>query len=110
MTNNKMKIIGNTHNTWIDPKPMLGGVMKPSDFSGVAYGSLIVVGYLGSGKWQVRCSCGMYTQRKSSAIMKKAADMCDDCKRKDLIKSVGLAFATEETQSKINNLVDRGNQ
>ena len=57
------------------------------DLTGTKFGRMEVVGYLASGKnkgaiWLVRCSCGDYETRRSSAIRNgsNSIDCCNKCR------------------------------
>lgn len=56
------------------------------DFTGKKIGKQFVTGYLGGGMWQLKCSCGSYSARKSSAIINnKGYDVCCWCRNKLMI-------------------------
>lgn len=49
------------------------------DLSGHRFGRLVVVGYLGDGKWCCRCSCGKYVSRSQKAALNPANAQIDRC-------------------------------
>ncbi len=59
------------------------------DLTGIQFGRLTVVGFLGNKQWQCRCGCGYFVKRKSSAILKALDDpsqMCPECYELCVIK------------------------
>ena len=64
------------------------------DLSGVKFGRLTVIGYLGkpnpkkSARWLVRCACGDYESRASKAIRnpENRGDRCDKCRHLAFLK------------------------
>lgn len=66
---------------WINPKPMIEFDQPLPDLTGVKFGRLTVLGFLGGKSWQVRCSCGLYSSRRRKAILNKDnnVDACTEC-------------------------------
>jgi len=51
-----------------------------ADLSGTKFGKLLVTGWLGKGKWQVKCDCGNYTKRKGSSLKDENVGFaCAEC-------------------------------
>lgn len=67
---------------------------KPDDMSGLTFGRMKVIGYLGEakkggkGRWLCRCICGDYEPRYAKSIRseKNTADKCRECKALDRIR------------------------
>ena len=63
------------------------------DYSGVKYGRITVIGYIGpsanGASWLVRCACGNHERRRTAAVRKGIeegrADRCGEC---DYVKSL----------------------
>lgn len=63
-----------------------------TDITGLMFGRLRVVSYLGNGRWQCRCLCSNYTSRKAKAATNpnNNVDACEECRE--------LAFLKREHQ------------
>ena len=72
---------------WKERRPMIPPP-KRYDLTGVKFGRMSVVGYLGRGSWQCRCSCGNFTSRRAKAIRNKNnnVDACVECREVAYIK------------------------
>lgn len=46
------------------------------DHTGEQFGKLSVLGYLGAGRWLVRCECGKETSRKTAYVSARVAKSC----------------------------------
>ncbi|UKA05040.1 hypothetical protein [Photobacterium damselae] len=66
---------------WVAPKPIIPISHNEIDLTGKQFGRFKVVGKIGKGRWQVRCSCGNFAARKSKAINnpKNDLDRCEQC-------------------------------
>ncbi len=65
---------------WKNPRLMTA---PPNyDVTGIRFGRLRVIGYLGKGKWQCKCTCGNYNSRSLKAISnpKNNKDACEECR------------------------------
>ena len=65
---------------WKNPRLMIS---PPNyDVTGIKFGRLRVIGYLGKGKWQCKCTCGNYNSRSLKAISnpKNNVDACVECR------------------------------
>ncbi len=85
---------------WSVPKTHIDMPRNPnfSNLTGTKFGRLEVMGYLGKGKWQCRCSCGFWVKRKGAVIQKSLKDrsqMCPECyevcilRRRDIQRRTG---------------------
>lgn len=70
------------HLFWETPKPHVHLARTEKDLTGFRFGRFTVVGKLIKKKWQVRCSCGNYSARKSKAILNpnNNNDCCEVCR------------------------------
>ena len=80
----------------IDTKKFIDTGKTGTDLTGIRFGRLIVIGYLGrpnkkkrNGRWLVKCDCGFYTIKSTSCLKKNKGDdsiMCIYCKDNEFIK------------------------
>lgn len=85
---------------WKAPIKMLQQPLDCPDLKGVKFGRFTVLGWIGGGKWQVRCSCGNYAARKTKAIRnpKNNNDCCELCRELLFLKR-------EDTRKRTNKEV-----
>ena len=63
------------------------------NYTGKIAGDLLVTGYLGRGKWQLKCQCGNYCGRSSSSLGKgDGRYTCSECYTNLMIKSKGISL------------------
>lgn len=67
---------------WETPKPHVSLAPCETNLTGTKFGRFTVVGKLVNKKWQVRCSCGNYSARKSKSIRNpnNNNDCCEVCR------------------------------
>lgn len=67
---------------WEHPKPHVSLACNETCLTGTKFGRFTVVGKLVNKRWQVRCSCGNYSARKSKAIRNPSNnnDCCEVCR------------------------------
>lgn len=67
---------------WEIPKPQVNIARSEADLAGTKFGRFTVVGKLANKRWQVRCSCGNYSARKSKSILNpnNSNDCCEVCR------------------------------
>lgn len=72
---------------WKAPK-LMSNPPREYDVTGVKFGFMTVIGYLGKGKWQCKCKCGNYTSRRYKAITNpnNDVDACEECRELAYIK------------------------
>ena len=63
-----------------------------TNYTGKIVGALLVTGYLGKGKWQLKCQCGNYCGRSSSSLERGVGrHVCSECYINLMIKSKGIS-------------------
>lgn len=67
---------------WETPRPHVNLTRNETNLTGTKFGRFTVVGKLVNKKWQVRCSCGNYSARKSKSIKNpnNNNDCCEVCR------------------------------
>lgn len=63
--------------------------LSADDLSGLALFRSTVIGYLGSKKWLLKCSCGNYYHRNSKAVKsgRPVSGVCGECVRRyDMVR------------------------
>jgi len=67
---------------WDFPKPHVTLNYNDENLTGIKFGRFTVTGKLANGKWQVRCACSNYAERKAKAIKnpKNTCDCCEVCR------------------------------
>lgn len=75
---------------WKTPKKQIAFSGEPKDdLTGVELLRSVVTGFIGGGKFQLRCVCGNYYQRKSRSIksLRPISGICGECLRRyDMIR------------------------
>ena len=62
------------------------------DYTGKIVGALLVIGYIGTGKWQLKCQCGNYCGRSSSSLGKgEGRHTCSECYINLMIQSKSIS-------------------
>ena len=79
---NRDKIIDS--NYWENPRPMIDIPDNPNfrDYTGLKFGRVVVMGYLGKSRWQCQCQCGKYFARRSKVLsreLRKDEELCYEC-------------------------------
>jgi len=80
-----------SESTWAIQKPnkSMHNAHDHSNFSnlvGMISGEQVVIGFLGCGRWQLRCKCGLYSSRKTTQLVSGGGyEVCHSC-RDNLIK------------------------
>lgn len=85
----RLNILGMPKRVWMpggylssEPIPTKSLSPDQEDLTGQSRGALTVVGYVGEGRWSMRCICGYYTMRYARTIKRKNHDdMCPSCQR-----------------------------